>query len=74
MMTLCPGVECPRAPDCERNVRFRRRYAYPHACTFPVDKQPGGRVKIQQTIEGVLLPPVPMFVCEEFVAREAPQP
>jgi len=72
MLTLCPGLDCPNANDCERNVRFKRRYAYPHATTYPVDKQPGGMVTVTEEVGGVAQMPVREWKCDAFARREMP--
>lgn len=73
-LTLCPGVGCESAPNCERHIRYRRRRDYPHAEVYPVTRQPGKSVRIQECVEGVSLPPRYEWQCREFFEREAPQP
>lgn len=70
MLTLCPGIDCPHAGECERNVRFKRRYAYPHAGIYPVDRQPGRMVTEQSSEGGVLQRPETRWKCGEYVPRE----
>jgi hypothetical protein len=72
MLTLCPGLSCPLAPDCERNVRHRRRHEYPHAPVYPVDKQPGGINTVVAEVGGVKQMPVREWRCDEFRKKEMP--
>jgi hypothetical protein len=72
MLTLCPGLDCPNANDCERNVRFKRKYAYPHATTYPVDKQPGRLVTVTLEVNGVAQAPTKQWACSDFTRREQP--
>lgn len=71
MLTLCPGLDCPNAGECERHVRYRRRHEHPHACIYPIDRQPGRMATTQESVAGVLQPAVKQWACSEFTKREA---